>query len=480
MSLRRIFGAMLREEWRLHGRLFARGRFALFPVFVALIVAGAVVALLETGTSVERVHGGLHGLAFVFGLHTGSVALIGRDSARDLLGDLTLLVFSARTLPLSDRRLIGIFVLNDVVYYAALFLLPMALGVGLSLVVFGSMGAMAAVVTGLGLWLALTGMFVLGLVVTVAGIGIVNLGVPRALAFIVIGAAGGVLWAAELPLVSLTAYGAFADPTLGGVLLPLALIGFLGVFGVVTFDPTGRRTQRTVGPAYRRWRRKLRSPVATRSLLDLHRSSGGFAKVLFSAILLFGVTVVLVELAGEMTGVSPAIGVAYGTILGMTGFTTYNWLTQFDDVAAYRSLPVDVPAVFRAKFDAFLLAGPTIALATYGPGVLWQGAGPFEALVGAVLLLGILAYIFGTTVRLTGLSPNEFLFDAGRFAAFGVAMAIPLVPILVVAFSLAPLGATALAVLGLVGVGLGIVGLAQYRRAIGTWAVRYRRSDAPA
>ncbi len=480
MPLDRIFGAMLREEWRLHRRLFASERFLSFPVLVAILVAGAVLALLETGTSVDRVHAGLHGLAFVFGLHTGSIALIGRDSARNLLGDLTLLIFSGRTLPLSPRQLIGVFVLKDVAYYAALFLLPMALGVASSLVVFGAMAPTAAIVTGLGLWLALTGMFVLGLVATVAGIGMVNLGVPRAIVLVLVGATAGVLWVIEFPLVSLTAYGVFVDPTPARVLGALAIVGCLGAFGVLTFDPAPRRTQRNVRPSYRRWRRRLRTPVATRSLLDIHRSSGGFAKVLFSALLLFGVTVVLVELAGEITGVSPAIGVAYGTILGMTGFTTYNWLTQFDDVAAYRSLPVDVPAVFRAKFDAFLLAGPTVALATYGPGVLWRGARPLEALVGAVLLLGILAYIFGTTVRLTGLSPNEFLFDAGRFAAFGVAMAVPLVPILVVAFSLAPLDVPALGLLGLFGVVLGIVGLAQYRRAVTKWASHYRGGHAPA
>jgi len=125
---RRVFVEMLREEWRLHSRLFRGSHFSLFPVFICLLVGGAAKLLAVTGTEPKTVFAGLHALVFVFGLHTGSLGFVGRDALRNLLGDVTLLVFSARTLPLSQNTLLGLFVVKDSVYYAVLFLLPISLG----------------------------------------------------------------------------------------------------------------------------------------------------------------------------------------------------------------------------------------------------------------------------------------------------------------------------------------------------------------
>jgi len=76
---------------------------------------------------------------------------------------------------------------------------------------------------------------------------------------------------------------------------------------------------RTVAPAFRRWRDRVGDPVATKTLLDVHRSSGGFGKVLFSAAVLLGVTASLIDLAGQITGVSPSVGISFGAILGLPG-----------------------------------------------------------------------------------------------------------------------------------------------------------------
>ena len=125
---RRLFVEMLREEWRLHSELFGGSRFAGFPVFVALLTSGAVYLLTTTGTEIGAILAGVHGLALFFGLRTGSTGFVGQDAMRDVLGDATMLVFSARTLPVSQRRLLSVFLLKDAVYYAVLFLLPIAVG----------------------------------------------------------------------------------------------------------------------------------------------------------------------------------------------------------------------------------------------------------------------------------------------------------------------------------------------------------------
>lgn len=467
---KRLFAAMLREEWRLHRELMGGSRFAVFPLAVAVLVAGAVELLAFVGTEPGVVIAGLHGLALVFGIHTGSIGFVGRDALRDLLGDVTLLVFSGRTLPLSQRQLLTTFVVKDVVYYALLFLLPMAAGLLPAALLRGAVGVPAVAL----LWATLTATFVLGIGITLAGVGLAGRGRLGWVALAGIGVAGAAAWQFGVPLVDYTPYGVFAAPTLPRVAGALALVAGVFLLGGWLFEPTAQRATRTEQPLFRRIQKRVEDPVAAKTLLDVHRSDGGLWKALFSAGILYAVTAVLVDLAGRITGVEPAVGVSFGTILGLTGFTTYNWLTQADGVDAYLAHPLDTGDVLAGKLRAFLLLGPAVGLVFYGVALLRHGAPLLDALAGALLLVGVAAYIFGVTTYLAGLSPNEFLFDTGLFLGFGAAMALPLVPVLVVAFALAPIPASLLAGVSLFGLVLAGVGLLLFRRAVPKWTTHHR------
>ncbi len=478
---RRVFVEMFREEWRLHSRLFGGGRFAAFPLLIVVLVAGTTELLVVTGTQPGTVFAGLHALAFVFGLHTGSIGLVGRDALRGLLGDLTLLVFSARTLPLSRGRLLGIFVVKDVVYYTALFLLPMALGTLPAVLAGGEVvgatagasGVAGAAMSVLLVWATLTLTFVLGIGTTLAGLGLSRLGLPGWAGLAGVGAAAGAAWAGGVDVVAYTPYGAFLAPTLPRVGGAAALVVAVFVVGALTFGPTTRPGTRTIAPVFRRWLGRVGDPVAAKTLLDVHRSAGGVGKVLFSGAILFGVTAALVDLAGQITGVSPSVGVSFGAVLGLSGFTTYNWLTQAEDVDAYLAHPLSVGDVFAGKLRAFLLLGPLVGLGFYALALAWRGSQPLEAAVGAALLVGVACYIFGVTVFLTGLSPDEFLFDTALYAVFGAAMVVPLVPVLLVGFAV-DLSAPVLGGLAAGGVLLGAVGLGLFSRSVPKWTARYR------
>ena len=97
-----------------------------------------------------------------------------------------------------------------------------------------------------------------------------------------------------------------------------------------------------------------------------------------------------------------------------------------------------------------------------------------EIVVGAVLLVGLQLYLFGLTVFLAGFRPNEFLFDTVLFAVFTVAVAVGLVPILIVGLVVAPIDVAAMAALVALAVILGGVGVGLYRRAVPRWSRRYR------
>ena len=465
---RRVFREMLREEWRINTHVFGGRRFAAFPLVIAGIAAGGTWLLTYTGTAVAAVIAGLHALVFAFGLHTGSIGLVSRDAVRNLLGDATLLVFSVRTLPLSARRLVGIFLAKDAVYYGGLFILPLATGV--------------AAVAGVGylsrfplLVLSLSATFVLGALVTFAGIGLSSRLPKVAVAAVLLGLVG-LAWLVGVDPLSLTPYAFFSSPGPVTAASSLLLLGGFAAVGHAAYDPTHRRAARTSENRFEPLTDRLgdQSGLLVKSLLDVARSSGGFWKVLFSSGVLLAVTAGLIRLVEPLTGVTPSAPVSFGALLGLSAFTTYNWLTQFDSIDGYTHHPIGVAAVYRAKFKAFLLLGMPTAVASYVLAIAIFGGSVAAIAAGAVLTVGGLLYLFGLTVYLTGFDPNEFLFDTALYLGFTVAVSIGVVPVLVVGFVLVPLTAPLLVGVGAWGILMSVAGVALFRRSIPRWTVRYR------
>lgn len=474
-----VFLWMLREEWRLHAHLFGGRRFAGFPVFIALVAAGTTQVLTLAGTDFGAVIAGFHALVFAFGLHTGSIGFVGRDAARNVAPTGTLLVFSARTLPLDRRHLIGVFLVKDAVFYVGLFLVPLIAGFVPS-VVSGDLTLLDLPI----LWVAVSATFVLGGATTFAAIALSTRGVSGWIGLLGLAGAAGLLWISS-DLVRFTPYALYADRTPLALVGTAVLTGLLVGGGLLAYDPTYERPARTATNGFRRWHDRLpfADGLLTKNLLDVSRSSGGLFKLFFSGGILFVVSAYLIDFAGTLTGIPPSTGIAFGAILGLTAFTTYNWLTSTDSPDDYLAYPVDVPDVFRAKARAFLILGPPVGLVYLAIAALWLGVRPLEAAVGVTLLLGLEGYLFGVTVYLTGFSPNEFLFDTVLFAVFFVSVAIVTIPVLIVAFVGSALTGASLG--GAIPTGLlvglaagsavlGGVGVVLYRHAIPRWTAIHR------
>jgi hypothetical protein len=187
---------------------------------------------------------------------------------------------------------------------------------------------------------------------------------------------------------------------------------------------------------------------------------------------LFGVTALVLRQVTAATGIRPGVGIAFGTLLGLGGFTTYSWVTQFDDPREYLRYPVTYDAVFRGTLRAYLLLSVGAALVYLAVALAWYPLA--EIVLGAVIQPLVALYVFGVTAAVTGLSPNDLLFDTPRFALFGAALALLATPLVVAALAVSvdPLlvrgGAVAVAVLG------AAVGLALTRRAGPRWERRFR------
>jgi hypothetical protein len=448
-----LFGRMLREEYRLHEHLFGGARFAAFPLVVALVAAVGFELLAITGTGFETVVAGLHGLVFFFGLQVGTIGLVGRDALRDALGDVTMLVFSARTLPVSWNRLLAVFLLKDLVYYGLFFLAPIG---------FAAIPSALAAGVGPGrialLWCTLLLAFALGVTLSLT---LAGLGTRSRLAVVVpVAAVTVAVVAFGFDVVAYTPYALYAAPSPLTAFRAVAPIVVFGVVGPLVFTPATGGAARTTPERFTRLRSRLgdRHGFTTRAVLDVTRSSGSVWKVAFSMGLLVLVAGFLLNEISAATGLSPSPGIAFGTLLGLGAFTTYSWVTLYDDPAEYLRYPVALATVVRAKRRAFLLfTVPTgwlyLAVAAY-----WY---PLSDLaVGAVVVPLVALYVYGVTTYVTGFSPNELLFDTPLFAAFDAALAVVAVPLLVAAlvYPVAPTTAMAVTlVVSLLAAGVGVV-----------------------
>ena len=469
LPYRYLFGQLVREEWRLHANTFGGRRFAAFPGFVALVAAGTTTFFALGGADASLLLAGLHVVVALLGLQVGTVGLVGRDALEDLLGDTTLLIYSARTLPIAADRLVVAFVLKDVLFYTVLFVLPLVVGV-LPLVAFGAVALSRLPL----LFLTTAGMFALGVGASLALVGVYTRSRPATLALVGALAVGLVLRGGAV--LSVTPYQLWVRPTTLAVAGSLGLPVVLVASGTALFRFDARTASRTAPDRFRTLHARLgrfdESGALSKSLLDVSRSSGGLWKLAFSQGLVFCVLAVLLTYLPDVVPVRPAPGLTVATILALGTFTAYNWLFQFEDERFYRRYPVPLEAVFRAKLVGFCLLALPVGLAYLALGGWLFGLR--SMLVGVATFLPLSLYVFGVTGYLAGFHPTELLFDTPRFALFTAATMAVLVPLVIVAIAL-PLAPTALSV-GAVAVAAlaGGVGLLLYRRAGPRWAAAAR------
>ena len=417
---------MLIEEYRMHTELFGQSRFFVFPIFTALLVAAGVWMLDLTGTSLGTVVAGLFVLIFFFGLQVGTIGLVGRDAMRDVLGDVTLLVFSARTLPISRRRLLAVFLAKDLVYYVVLFLTPVVVGF-LPLALAGGMTGFEIAL----LWVTIAATFAFGTALSLALAGIGTRSRVAIVGLLVL--LGGVLVVSPELLVALSPYAVYGSPSVETLLVSGTALGVVLVAGPLLFEPPGSGGVRRVEVDRYRQLSRLGGALTARPLLEVFRSSGSVWKVAFSLGVLFVVTALLLDRIVVATGIEPSAGIAFGTLLGLGTFTTYNWVTQFDDPREYLRYPETMSAVYAGKQRAFLLLSLPTGFAYLALAVIWYPVA--DLLLGVLVFPLVSVYVYGVTTYLTGLSPNELLFDTLLFGLYGLALALLAVPLLVASLS---------------------------------------------
>lgn len=341
----------------MHSALYRGRSFAAFPLVVLGFSLGFSWMVLEYSTLSPRSLGlAVQALGGFLGLAVGMVGFSSRDAMRNVLGPMNLLVYSSRTLPVPEKKLLFDFVVKDLVYYTTLFLVPVALGP----LLLGGPGMMEPS-------LFMFGWFLAGLLTTL------------------------VLTRSSLRL----------SP---GRVLEYRDLDFL-------------------------------SPLAGKSFLDVSRSSGGLLKVLFSLGILTGfywLAVLKFPVARKLLN-NPLL--SFSVMLGTLNLSIYNWLNRFDSLEKYIYLPVTGDSLLDAKKTSYLSVALPISVAIVLISYLFY---PFNLALSLLSAMTSTVYTLLVASRLTGLDPNQRLFDSTVFLRFILANSIVIVPLLIFSIAYQP------------------------------------------
>ncbi|NYT17123.1 MAG: hypothetical protein GKC06_03830 [Methanomicrobiales archaeon] len=416
--MRELFWAMMKEEWRLHATMFGSISFALFPVLIGAITFMGSLMLPLIGDIIpgQTLSFLVHAQFLLLGVMVGGFGLLGQEVMNRRFGQASLLAYSSRTLPLSDRTIFAVFVVKDTVYYVILWVLPVIAGItlaapwsGLSLPFIGTLA------------LTLTLSFLTGL----AAVFLLSTLYARSMLLLAGVLAGGVLLSTLLlaattfdPVLFFPPYALSRSFTLPLLLYSLTVIAVpfaLAILFMTTeFPGREKHIPDRFSPLAGRLRRLHSGPMVAKDLLDLRRSGGLIGQTLFSfALPLALIWVTLVVLARVLP--DARLLITFAGVAGIIGATIYTWVTEFDAIASYTFLPLGTRDLIRSKVTTFLLLQPLTLLAVLAGAI---ASGEYGSLLPAVVLaLSVSVYAASVMVWLTGLWPAVMVYDVRVLAA---------------------------------------------------------------
>ncbi len=431
-----LFIAMVKEEWRVHSTMFGSLSFALFPfmIFGIAFMGAFLVPLMHTTLPAGNITLIIHANYLMLGIMVGGFGLLGNEVMNRRFGQASLLAYSARSLPLSEKFIFFNFVVKDTVYYFFLWVFPFGLGYILASPFIGVPLSSALLLL---LTLALAFLFGLCAVFFLSTIYARSRPLLWAvLAALVIGWGG-------LAAITHTNPALFFLPLLlnsafswGNLVISCAVLVLLFAIAILLFNPESVGSEKiyrdSFAPLLKRFSFLPNPPLAAKDTLDLYRSGSMIGQTIFSFILPLAVIWFFLSLLGPFF---PPHGLLFifAITTGIIASTMYTWVTMFDSFGPYACLPVAVSTLISSKLTTFsiLQVIPAVFIA-----IVAILSGEAVYLVPAVVLgISVSFYAVGVMAWLCGLSPNVLVYDVKVLFVYLILVGIVLTVFTSVAFA---------------------------------------------
>ena len=431
-----LFTSMVKEEWRVHSTMFGSLSFALFPVMIFGIafMGSFLLPLMRTTLPAGNLTLIVHANYLMLGIMVGGFGLLGNEVMNRRFGQASLLAYSARSLPLSEKFIFLNFVIKDTVYYFFLWVLPFGFGYILASP-FTGVSLAAALLLLLTLTLSflfgLCGVFFLSavyarsrlillLVLLAFGVGVGGISIMTGM--------NPVLFFPPLLLNSAFTWLNF--------LISCIVLALLFGVAILLFNPESVGSEKmyrdSFAPLMRRFSFLPNPPLAAKDTLDLYRSGSLVGQTIFSFLLPLAVIWFFLSL---LNSIFPPHGLLFIVAIttGIIASTMYTWVTMFDTFGPYACLPVAVSTLIASKLTTFgvLQVIPAIFIAAVA---LLSGEAAY--LVPAVVLaISVSFYAVSVMAWLCGLSPSVLVYDVRVLFVYLVLVGIVLTVFTSVSFA---------------------------------------------
>ena len=435
-----IFKSMIKEEWRMHSSLFGRSAFSLFPVFVFLFTffVSLVLPVFREIITDAQIALGMHYFFLLVGAMVGTFGVMGREFMNRRFGQASLIAYSSRVLPVSERFIFANFLGKDVVYYFVLYIVPFVAGFSLatkfiSVEYFGDFSTLSTLTLTLSLSFAIgiSAVFFLSTVYAHSGkLSLLCLFIASVILLYVSGKLGQYTLY-DLPSLSLFLSFSKSQLLLSGILIfvPSALSL---IFLKIDFPESQKSFSNSFSKLCGYLGTYRYAAFVAKDSLDLKRSEGGLGKIIFSFVLpLLLVWTLLSALGRIMPSMSTLT--LFALVMGVLSSSMYNWLTEYDIFASYAFLPLRVSDMIKSKLNSYFILNivPLVILT-----LLALKKDPSSLIPSLLLFLTISLYMVAVLVYLTGLSPSINLYNGKTFALYTLSV----VPLLVLNIVLSMFG----------------------------------------
>ena len=406
-----LFTAMVKEEWRVHSTMFGSLSFALFPflIFGIAFMGSFLIPLVSRTLPVGNLAIIVHANYLMLGLMVGGFGMLGNEAMNRRIGQASLLAYSARSLPLSERYIFANFVVKDTVYYFFLWVFPFAFGY-----ILASPFIHVSLASALFLLLTLTLSFLFGLC------GIFFLSTVYAwskpvfwafLLFLGIGF-GGIMATGLNPAILFPPLLLHNEFSWTNLLLSCLVLAYLFIVSLWLFNPESvgseKKYRDRFTPVLQRLSFLPNPALAAKDTIDLYRSGSMIGQTIFSFIVPLGVIWFFLSLMSRFFP-PHALLFLYAITTGVIASTMYTWVTMFDNFGPYACLPVSVSTLISSKLTTFTILQVIPAVFIAVVAVL---AGETAYLIPAVVLgLAVSFYAVSIMAWLCGLSPSVLVYD---------------------------------------------------------------------
>ena len=414
-----ILKIMMKEEWRLHTSLFGNRMFAFFPLMIGTgtFIASMFLPYIQTIMTTKQMLQSAHYLFILFGVTIGTFGLAGKEIMNRRFGQASLVAYSSRSLPVSERTIFLNFLIKDVIYYVILWIVPIIFGLILaSLFIPVNTTSMLLVCATLIL------SFLIGLSVVFFLSTLYAHSSKLLIALLLLGVVVFVFFIKYYNLSMATLllpYSIYYNPSLKKFLLILFLVFAPSTLSLlflkVDYPEKKRQYKNSLTDLSNTFKFSTHSYYIAKDFLDLKRSEGGLGKIIFSFLFPIGLTWFFLYIFLEIIPTVKAIMI-FAVFLGIVSASIYNMLTAFDTFNPYMFLPVKVSTIIKSKIISYLL----ISIISFVILVFVAiSMNQLEWFIPALFsFVAISVYSLSMTIFFAGLHPTILFYNSKIFAQY--------------------------------------------------------------